>query len=90
MSVQPLEDILADLECEESCVVEGCDLVAQWSVWASHVSNIHTQQWGCLCDTHYKRTLENAEDVVRRRCICPCGGFTYVGQLSDHFRAIKL
>lgn len=92
MNVKPLEDVISELEYDEPCV--GCGLGAEWSVWLSHAkfdsTSEHRERNWLVCESHRARLEDWSSDCVQRRMKCCCGSFTFHGQLSDHFRAIRL
>lgn len=86
----PLVDDLTDVEAEfaKPCANPDCSNPATWSVWVAH---------GCLCrevaafvcDVGKGEIESDWIDALREQWTCSCG-HAYVGQLSDHFRAIRL
>ena len=92
MSVQPLEDVLSDFEYEEPCY-RNCTDAATWLVWVSHARNggeetSHREHCVHSCEVH-RKFIEGQVLLALNAKTCFCG-FCYSGQLSDHYRAIKL
>jgi hypothetical protein len=94
MTVQPLEDTITDLECEQKCYQGDCSAVADWYAWISHGCD---RPAGIRCETVSASLCEKCMRVIesdvirflRENIECSCG-FHWIGQLCDHFRAIKL
>lgn len=90
-SVQPIEDVLEELEFDIPCRF-GEGNPADWIVRVAHMHSkrqcLTPPAPGNMCESH-KSLLEK---FITRNLgkFCPHCGFHYAGQLSDHFRAIRL
>lgn len=96
MSVQPMGDILSEVEREEACEFGAeygcCDAPAEWMARQSHClhpDGTHGPNYGYLCEDHRKAVADHTAAWLRGSSVCSCG-YSKAGQLSDHFRAIRL
>lgn len=82
----PLLDSVSDLEYDEPCGWVDCDRPAEWLGRLTHVC--YGPDSGFVCDSHKEYIEKNVLNNLRHgRCFC---GHAMVGQLSDHFRAVRL
>lgn len=80
---------LSDHEYEIPCCAPGC-ATADWVIWASHSGDECGSKEAFLCDSH-KEWVENGWiDAIANWAPCWRCKFSFAGQLSDHFKAIRL
>lgn len=77
---------IVDLEYDPQC--PQCT-TAEWYVWASHNATTHKPQEAPACHIHHELVEQCTVRRLRENWTCPCG-FVATGQLSDHFRSVKL
>lgn len=90
MSVLPMGDILtiASHEYDKPCGGPNCPASATWAIWVSHNLDCVPAD-GFRCEGHKESIEAHWAENVNERIPCECGHVAE-GQLSDHFRAIKL
>ena len=62
---------------------------ADWYVWASHHGTNHREMSAPACDMHHDLIEQCTLHRLREGWVCSCG-FALKGQLSDHFRSVRL
>lgn len=90
-AVVPLHVDLTAHEFEHACEndVNGCDEAAAWVIWGSH-SLIHEPATVYSCDKHKVESEADMTCALRTHYGCQVCNWVAAGQLSEHFRAIRL
>lgn len=91
MTIVDISTTLPHMEFGHDCTREGCTEMTEWAVWVSHTTNC-AEGHLFMCQAH-KDLCEQAWILCLAAIPgpCPdCDEFMYVGNLRDHFRAIRL